>query len=451
VAGESLYEKILDLLFNALSDICTNGIGRSINCVDIEVIVAVDTGDLLDDICLHSNILGGSPGRNGYGEGGAFERDTKAESRESGENMLIGDLDTCIAVYEGTVKGEGDFGVLISLLVGEGGNDLCLGISILHDLDKTSDCGGSHFGVKALLVTLRSIGSVSKTNCCLTNRNCVKGSALEGELGGVINDLGIKSAHNTRDANGDIAVADHKHILVDVTLNAVKGLEGELMVISLDAELFNLARIECVHGLSHLEHNVVGNVGEEVDGAHATVVEADTHINRAYLAGDVLNLEAGISLAEAILDLHINCGKIRILVKVCAIKRLELSACNSGKLARDTVVTPKVGAVGEGLVVNLEDDIVDVKESLDIGTDCERRIEDHKTVVVIADTEFLLGAAHTVGGKACELTGSDGDITDLRAELCEGNLEAYGYVGSAANNVNEFCLADVNLKKMELL
>ena len=364
--------------------------------------------------------------------------------------MLIRDLDAGITIYEGLIEGEGDGGVLICLLVGERGDDLCTRVSILHYLDKTSDCGGSHFGVKALLVTLGSICSVCETNCGLTNRNCIEGSALEGELSGILNDLGIKTAHNACDTNGNVAVADHEHILVDVAVNAVEGLEGELVVISLDAELFNLARVECVHGLTHLEHDVVGNIGQEVDSAHTAIVETDTHIYGADLAGDVLNLEAGISLAKWVLDLHINCGKICILVKISAIEGLELSAGDSRELACDSVVTPKVGAVGERLVIDLEDYVVDVEEGLDVGTVYKRRIEDHKTIVVITDAEFLFGAAHTVGGVACELAGCDGDVTDLRAELCEGNLESYGNVGSAANDVNEFSLADVNLEEVEL-
>jgi hypothetical protein len=113
-------------------------------------------------------------------------------------------------------------------------------------------------------------------------------------------------------------------------------------------------------------------------------------------------------------------------------------------------VTPKVGAVGKGLIINLKNNIVDIKEGLDIGADSESRIKDHKTVVVIADAKLLFGAAHTVGGVARKLTGSDGDIADLRAELCKGNLESDGDVGCAANYVNELSFTDINLEKVEL-
>ena len=57
----------------------------------------------------------------------------------------------------------------------------------------------------------------------------------------IVNDFRIKSAHNARDCNRRVVVANHEGILVNMPFNAVKGLELERSVESLDSDFFNLS------------------------------------------------------------------------------------------------------------------------------------------------------------------------------------------------------------------
>ena len=70
--------------------------------------------------------------------------------------------------------------------------------------------------------------------------------------------------------------------------------------------------------------------------------------------------------------------------------------------------------------------------------------------MVVADADLFFGAAHTVAHLSHEGARGDLDLTDLRADLGESGLHTDAHVGSAADDVNEFILADIHLQKMEL-
>ena len=173
-------------------------------------------------------------------------------------------------------------------------------------------------------------------------------------------------------------------------------MENEGLLKALDADFAYLARIERVHGLTHFEHEVVCEVCEEVDTAHSAVEKADSHVDRADAARDILDLQAGITLTERILDFHVDLCKLAVSLRIGGIERLELSAGKCRELTRDSVVTPEVGTVGERLVVDLKDDVVDIVNVLDVGAVGHVVGDFHNAGMVVADADFRLGAAHSV-------------------------------------------------------
>ena len=333
----------------------------------------------------------------------------------------------------------------------EGGDNLCLGIKLKNKLKHTLGCNMAQLGVEHLLISLRSVGTEAETSCGLTNRNAVKGSRLKKERRGIIVNLGCIATHNTCDSNGLVAGGDHKHILVNISLYTVKGGELKTLGEGLYLNLINLCVIEGMHGLAKLHHNVVGKVGEEVDCTAATVEETDSHVNRANLTSNVLNLDCGVTVAK-LGCLHVNEDgrKVIELLGVNECRALKLSACNGSELTSDTVVAPEVRTVGKRLVINLEDNIVDVVNFLNVGTESDIVGNLPKTAVVIRNAKLALGAAHTVGHVAANLSGSDGDITDLAANSCKGYLHSLSYVRCATYDVKHLVTL-INLKKVKLL
>ena len=340
---------------------------------------------------------------------------------------------------------------MIGVGVGQSGNDLHIGVVLLQEIEETGDRGNRHFGIERLLIAHGSVGAVCKTDGRLADGRRVKGRGLECQGGGVRDDLGIQTAHDARDRNGGVVVADHEGVFVDSALHAVEGLEHKRLGKALDADLADLAGVEGVHRLTHFEHEVVGEVGEEVDASHAAVEQADAHINRADTAADILDLQAGIALTERILDFHIDLRERVVGVQIGGVERFQLSARESRELARDAVVTPEVGTVGEGLVVDLKNDILDRVEVFQVGAVGGVVGDVHDARVVVADADFRLGAAHAVGHHARERTRRDLDFSDFRAHLGKRGFHTDSDIRRAADHVGQLRLADIHLQKMELL
>ena len=339
---------------------------------------------------------------------------------------------------------------MIGVLVGQRGNDLNAAVVLLQKIEETRDRRDGHFGVKALFVAHGSVGTMRQTDGGFADGSCVKGRGLQRQGGGILDDLGIETAHDTGDRHRGVVVADHEGVLVDLSVNAVKGFEHKGLIEALDTDLADLARIEGVHGLSHFEHEVVSEVGKEIDASQAAVEQADAHVDRADGALDVLDLQAGIALAQRILDLHVDLLQLVVGFQIGGIQRLERSAGQCGKLARDTVMTPEIGAVGEGLVVDLKDDVVDLVDILQIGAVGNVVGDLHDAGVVVADADLRFGAAHAVGHEAGKRSGRDLDLADLGADLGKGGFHADAHVGSAADNVGQLRFTGVHLQKMEL-
>ena len=113
-------------------------------------------------------------------------------------------------------------------------------------------------------------------------------------------------------------------------------------------------------------------------------------------------------------------------------------------------MAPEVGAVGKRLVINLKDDIVNVPNVLNIGSESHVLGNLNKTRVVVGNTQLSLGAAHTVGGISRKRSGSDGNLAYSAANGSKRNPHTLAHVGSTANDVHNL-VALVNLKQVKLL
>ena len=116
---ESAYKKILDAFLGAFFLCRTDRVERCCGCMDIEVVVTVNTCYLLDDISLHRNVLGSSPAGNFNGEYIVVYRYAETERTESVHDSIIVYLDTGIAVNESLCEVEADLRIVESIFIGE--------------------------------------------------------------------------------------------------------------------------------------------------------------------------------------------------------------------------------------------------------------------------------------------------------------------------------------------
>ena len=88
-------------------------------CGDFKVVIAVDSCDFLNDICLDCDILCGSPGGYADGENAVFFINSEAEKSEGVANLLIADVDAGIAIDIRPVEREGDGRIFFDIFVSQ--------------------------------------------------------------------------------------------------------------------------------------------------------------------------------------------------------------------------------------------------------------------------------------------------------------------------------------------
>ena len=89
-------------------------------------------------------------------------------------------------------------------------------------------------------------------------------------------DLRVSSAHHAGHRRGTLGVGDDEHVLVERALDAVERLQRLAGGRAPDHEpaAAEPRQVERVHRLAHLQHHVVGDVDDVVDGADAGGFEA---------------------------------------------------------------------------------------------------------------------------------------------------------------------------------
>ena len=146
--NEHVLDSVLVVLYNVLAD----GIKRRTGGVDRKIIVAVNTGDLLDDVGVHGNVLRRSPRGNENVEFVAVEGYLKAEACEGLDDGVVVDLNAGVAVDEALVKAEVNLRILKRGLVGQRRNDLNAAVVLHQQIEETGDCRNGQLGVKTLFV-----------------------------------------------------------------------------------------------------------------------------------------------------------------------------------------------------------------------------------------------------------------------------------------------------------
>ena len=263
----ALYENILDSVLVGLKDFLTHGKKRAFRGEDIKIIVAVNTGDFLNDISLDGYVLGRSPGGNDGNELVALAAKTEAQRGKGGNDSILGDVYAGVAVNVFLVKSQGNGGIASYVSVGEGGNDLTARVVLGEKIKKSFGRSTAKLGVEHLLVSHRRVGSETESRGSLTHRDTVKGRGLKKKRACVVLNLGGLAAHNAGNSHGNVARGNHQHILVDISYNAVKSLKFYAVLEGLHLDFINLSVIKGVHGLTQLHHNVVGKIGKEINGS----------------------------------------------------------------------------------------------------------------------------------------------------------------------------------------
>ena len=141
----------------------------------------------------------------------------------------------------------------------------------LHQLTGPVDGGEGVHGIQAFFKLGAGLSAHAQGQSALADAGAVKAGGLKDHVGGVIHDLAVLAAHDTRQAHGPGLVGDDQVVGGELAHLAVQG--GELLALLSpahdDLAALHIAVVKGVHGLAVLQHDVVGDVHDVVDGAYA--------------------------------------------------------------------------------------------------------------------------------------------------------------------------------------
>ena len=237
-----------------------------------DVVIAVEPGHLLGQVVHPQHIA--PPG--GHGDLVAVD----------GKVQLLQDADHLVPRHVGAQQGvdllrlqgqDGGVGHIVQD-VDDAVHHLA-GTQQLHQLAGPVHGGQGVHGVQALLELGAGLGAHTQGQSALADAGAIEIGGLEHHVGSVGDDLAVLAAHDARQAHGPGVIGDDQVAGSEGVLLAVQS--GELLPLLCPADddlaALYIAIVKGVHGLAILQHHIVGDVHDVVDGAHAHAAQPLPH------------------------------------------------------------------------------------------------------------------------------------------------------------------------------
>ena len=350
---------------------------------------------------------------------------------------------------------------MLRIQVGQAG-DLHLGIQLAEHLHRHGQRLIAALGINGLFIAGGSLGTVVVPQSGAADALGVEVGCLQNDPAGLRQDGVLGAAHDACQTYRACVVGDHQ----------IVGAQGQLLAVQ-QQQLFtlggaadddvarNVVGVEGVGGLAGGQHDVVGHVHQRVDGTHAHLPDAALHLISGGLHIQVLN-GGGHIPGAALRVLHGDGQAALSHVALIGGDGLQRQVIQRRQLAGDAVMAPQVGAVGHGLVVDLQNDIVQIQR---VG---QRRTGRCVKLAQVENVGLLLGgeqigkanlhraADHAVALHAPQLALLDLHQLALAVPLAHGagqghgHLHALGQIAAAANDVLDLA-ADVGLADLQFV
>ena len=370
----------------------------------LKVLISVHTGNFFHNVRFNGNVTGRAPGGNGDMHLILGKAYLVTHSTELLCDDLGGDTHTESSIKP--IKLNVDLVLLglreVEILVC---GERHLGVKLSKELHGERKSEVASLGVDSLLVSCGCLCSVlvslsGSANALRVEVRDLKYNAVCRGKNGI-----LRTAHNTCKSNCALSVCDNEIVIRKRKILIVEELKLLSVICTTNTDMVDyVCRIKHVCGLTRRKHNVIGNVNERVNGAHTNSPYSRLHLKGSGLNTKSLKLCTDIARATlSIVNSYVILGNI-----VCGYVLIELlkrKIVKSRKLARDTVVTPKIGAVSHRLVVYLKNNIV--------------------------KSERICKRSSGRSGKRCEI--HDLVIVFRREKICHTNLNGCTYHTKARN------------------
>ena len=418
-----------------------------------DVVVAVEAGDLLRHVGLVLHVAA-----EGWDDD-VLSVDSKLQVFEDLLHLLAGDVGAQEGVDPGRVQVQDGRLIAAVVHVDDAVHNLT-GAQLLDQLAGAHDGRQAVLRVEALLKAAGRLGSHAQLFCGDAHRAALKAGGLEDDGVGALVDAAVLAAHDAGYRAGLFLVGDDQHLLAQGSVHAVQCLDGLAGAGVADNDLvaLDILDVKGVHRLAVLEHDVVGDVDDVVDRAHAAGAQTLAHPARGRADLDIFDDSGHIALAE-LLVLHLN---REIVVDVAAaaldLRLMEVERLVEGgrRLAGKTDDRQAVRAVRGDL--KLDGGVVaaqrrgDVLADLAVLLDEEDAVLDGVREVAFGQAQLTQRAEHAVGHHASELA-----LGDLDAVWQLGFVQGHRHdvacmdVGRASHNLHRLPLADIQLADHQMV
>ena len=169
--------------------------------------------------------------------------------------------------------------------------------------------------------------------------------------------FGVAASHDARDRDRSTMTLDHQLLGGKLALYVIQRAEGLTLFRPVDFDSIDVARVEGMHRLTEVGHNVVGQIDQPRNGPKTDVPQAELHPERCRLRGNARQQQAGISSAGlGIRDADRNLRRFsrRQLLERHDGVGLERKAEDRRDLPRHAVNSPKVGPVSDRFIIDLD-------------------------------------------------------------------------------------------------
>ena len=364
-------------------------------------IVAVHTDDLLGKVGGAEHVV--AP----RGDGHTLARKHKAEAGENASHIVLGDRCTEESVYlcgiEGDLAQRLFTGIEVYRAV-----DHVAGAEHLDKLAGAVDGGKCVFGVKSLFEAGGAFGPHALLFGGYADRRAEEVCTFEHYGGGAVGYLTVCAAHDARKRDSLFVVGDNERLCVEHVILIVERTEFLALCGAAhgDSRAVKALVVKCVHRLTVLKHDIVGDIDDIVDRTHAGRAESCSHPEGRGCDLNVFDDARGVARAEICrVDLYRKIIVYRIAVARTAHLggvQLKFAVKGDRRLARKTDHREAVGAVG----CNLEFDggIRKAERLADIFAyhrreflaEDEYAVADGTRHIMLGDVELAYGAEHTV-------------------------------------------------------
>ena len=422
---------------------------RATGGADRDVVVAVDAGDLFDQVFLDLHVE--AVGRRRDDEVVAVAADLQVEALEHARHRVGAEVDAEHPAHAAGAQADRGAG---RQLVGRDGLDHRAGFAAADVEDQARGALHGLGGQREINAALEAVGGIRReavgTSAAGNGVGREKG-ALEEEFGGVEGDAALLAAHDAGQRQGAGFVGDQEgvsgrrdglaieeqHLLASLGQTHVDGA-GELRV------------VEGVQRLAEFEHHVVGDVHEGADRTDAAAQQALLHpLGGRRLGVDAADDAAAVTRAGFRRVEHDHPRVAMAGGHRLAGRQAERAAGEGGHLAGDAAEAQAVGAVGRQL--DGEQGVVEGQVIAQIGADRRVLGQHQEAAALVGDAEFLGRAQHAEGLDAAQLGRLDAEAGQVGAHQRAGDLDAGGGVGGAADDLQQLALPRVDLADAQLV